>query len=116
MKEKLTFGFEDLKWARKILDLPMQVTQQEIKKAYYDKTRKYHPDRCKDPEEAHRRMVEINRAYEIIVSYCRNYCYSFDLKDWTFYRGSIKYNPKMVIGRFWYANLHLSMPPMWLSI
>lgn len=80
MKEKLTFGFEDLKWARKILDLPIQATQQEIKKAYYNKARKYHPDRCKDLEKAHRKMVEVNRAYEIIVSYCRNYCYSFDLK------------------------------------
>ncbi len=80
MKEKLVFDFEDLKWARKILGLPMQATQQEIKRAYYHKARQYHPDRCKDQEVAHKKMTEINRAYEIILSYCRNYCYSFDLK------------------------------------
>lgn len=103
MKEKLTFGFEDLKWARKILDLPMQATQQEIKKAYYDKTREYHPDRCKDQGEAHRRMVEINRAYEIIVSYCRNYCYNFDLK--TFKRS-------IVGSRLWWFD-RFGKDPIW---
>lgn len=48
-----------------VLGISSSATQEEIKKAYREKVRFWHPDRNKS-EEAHERIVEINRAYEVL--------------------------------------------------
>lgn len=48
-----------------ILEVSSDATQEEIKKAYRDKVRYWHPDRNKS-EDAHERIVEINEAYETL--------------------------------------------------
>ena len=49
----------------KILDLPRNATQEEIKKKYRELAKKLHPDRSKN-EKTKEIMAEINKAYEIL--------------------------------------------------
>jgi molecular chaperone DnaJ len=49
----------------KLLDVGKSATQAEIKKAYYQLAKKYHPDKNKDPK-AREKFVEIQYAYEIL--------------------------------------------------
>lgn len=48
-----------------ILGVSKDATFEEIKKAFRDKAKRYHPDVCKLPD-AHERFVEIGEAYEIL--------------------------------------------------
>lgn len=53
--------------AEEVLELPRRYTKEDVRKAYTDLARTYHPDaiakRHLDPEEAQRLMVEANKAY-----------------------------------------------------
>jgi molecular chaperone DnaJ len=49
----------------KLLGVGKSATQAEIKKAYYQLAKKYHPDQNKDPK-AREKFVEIQHAYEIL--------------------------------------------------
>jgi molecular chaperone DnaJ len=49
----------------KLLGVKKEATQAEIKKAYYQLAKKYHPDQNKDPK-AREKFVEIQSAYEIL--------------------------------------------------
>lgn len=48
-----------------ILELKPTASEQEIKKAYYSLSKRYHPDKCKD-ENASQKFQEINSAYQIL--------------------------------------------------
>lgn len=48
-----------------VLGISSNATQEEIKQAYREKVRLWHPDRNKS-EEAHERIIEINKAYEVL--------------------------------------------------
>ena len=50
----------------KILGVPRNATQEEIKKAYRRLALKYHPDRNKGNREAEERFKEINEAYAVL--------------------------------------------------
>ena len=60
--------------ALQTLELPPFVTKDEIKRHYRYLARKYHPDTNSDSE----KMLEINRAYELLMEYIENFRYSFD--------------------------------------
>jgi molecular chaperone DnaJ len=49
----------------KLLGVAKDATQADIKKAYYQLAKKYHPDQNKDPK-AQEKFVEIQGAYEIL--------------------------------------------------
>lgn len=49
----------------KLLGVAKEASQAEIKKAYYQLAKKYHPDQNKDPN-AREKFVEIQSAYEIL--------------------------------------------------
>ena len=49
----------------KILDVPKTASQKEIKKAYYQLAKKYHPDTNKDAEAA-KKFQEVSEAYECL--------------------------------------------------
>lgn len=51
------------------LGINSSATQGEIKKAYYDLTLKYHPDKNVNNEEAALKFREISEAYEILGNY-----------------------------------------------
>ena len=72
-------SFEEIDWARKILDLGDMASLKEIKVAYRLQSKKWHPDKCKkkDKELCHEKMKEINKAYKVILKYIEDYRYSF---------------------------------------
>lgn len=47
-----------------VLGVPRNASKQEIKKAYYNLAKKYHPDHNKDPG-AQEKFKEISNAYEV---------------------------------------------------
>ena len=54
-----------------VLGVPSTATDEEVKKAYRDLARKYHPDNYHDnplADLAQERMKEINEAYETVQS------------------------------------------------
>ncbi len=54
------------KYYLKILGINEASTLNEIKKAYYQKAKQFHPDINKSTE-AHEKFVEINKAYEYLL-------------------------------------------------
>lgn len=48
------------------LELQSNASQQDIKKAYYNLSKKYHPDKCKD-DNATEKFQKINTAYQILM-------------------------------------------------
>lgn len=49
-----------------VLDVALQASQHEIKKAYRKLALQYHPDRNKDDNQAEQKIREVNAAYEIL--------------------------------------------------
>ena len=50
----------------KILDVNIFASNEKIKKSYRELAMKYHPDRNPGDEEANRKFIDINEAYEIL--------------------------------------------------
>ncbi|XP_029913764.1 dnaJ heat shock protein family (Hsp40) member A3a isoform X2 [Myripristis murdjan] len=49
-----------------ILGIPRTATQKEIKKAYYQMAKKYHPDTNKDDPQAKEKFAQLAEAYEVL--------------------------------------------------
>ena len=73
--------YEKITHAREVLDIPLQATQAEIKKQYYELMKKVHPDVSQDHHDNHSRSVEITNAYRLISHYCENYRFSFEKSE-----------------------------------
>ena len=79
---KKILSFNELDQARRQLGLDERSTLNEIKTAYHLLVKKYHPDRNQGSEmEVVENMKRINRAYHLIMDYCRNYRFSFLKQD-----------------------------------
>ncbi len=56
--------------AEEILELPQRYNKEDLRKAYMDIARRYHPDAAAqhhfDPETAQARMVDANKAYDVL--------------------------------------------------
>lgn len=50
----------------RVLGVPVKATQDDLKKAYRAAVKKYHPDLHKDEPQAHKKMSEVNEAYETL--------------------------------------------------
>lgn len=50
----------------KVLGVAVKATQDDLKKAYRAAVKKYHPDLHKDEPQAHKKMSEVNEAYETL--------------------------------------------------
>lgn len=50
----------------KILNVPKNASQKEIKKAYYELAKKYHPDSSKGDPESAKKFQEVSEAYECL--------------------------------------------------
>ena len=76
-------NFEQINEARQLLELGEAATLRQIKQAYRRTARRYHPDRCKEPDKAKcdEMMKKINEAHELIMKYCNQYSYSFHEED-----------------------------------
>ncbi|XP_061568474.1 dnaJ heat shock protein family (Hsp40) member A3a [Cololabis saira] len=49
-----------------VLDVPRTASQKEIKKAYYQMAKKYHPDTNKDDPQAKEKFAQLAEAYEVL--------------------------------------------------
>jgi hypothetical protein len=88
-----------LEEARTLLNLDLKATKKEIKAAYRQAARLWHPDRAPMGAEAHYRaqMQQINAAYQRVVQFIEDYPYDLvesagpeDLQKWwadRFYTG-----------------------------
>ncbi len=76
-------NFAQIDAARKLLGLGEQATLTEIKKAYRQLCKKWHPDKNVAENDAPQQQVmqEINKAYEVLITFCRHYNYSFKKED-----------------------------------
>lgn len=63
-----------------VLKLPIDATQEEIRSAYFDAAKKYHPDASKD-EDTVQRFLEIQEAYDVLVNPYRRKEYDSTLPD-----------------------------------
>jgi len=80
----IDFSFKKIDTARKLLGLSSEATPGEIKKAYWEKVKKFHPDKIKDKIEKEKNketIVQINKAYKILLDYIERYRFSFKEKD-----------------------------------
>lgn len=58
----------ELEHAYALLEVSPDVTDKEMRSAWRKLVRRYHPDLCKtDPEEASRRMADINAAFDALA-------------------------------------------------
>ncbi|NPA50178.1 MAG: J domain-containing protein [Epsilonproteobacteria bacterium] len=62
-----------------MLNIPNFVTQDEIKKRYKELIKTNHPDLNQDINSNN--IQKINRAYNILMEYIKNYRYSFDEEE-----------------------------------
>lgn len=77
-KKAQTTLYERLTAARKTLDLGENATLDEIKTAFQDLIRKWHPDKAgNDTGVHHDKSREIIEAYKAIMDYCKDYKISF---------------------------------------
>jgi len=51
----------------RILGVKAETKPEDIKKAYFDKSKRYHPDLYPDDKVKHQKFYEINEAYEIVI-------------------------------------------------
>jgi len=75
---------EDIRRAKKILGLGESATLKEIKKAYRNLVKKYHPDVELEKDikvEKEGKIREINWAYGVIMKYIEDYRYPFTPKE-----------------------------------
>lgn len=64
--------------ARNLLELPEQATLAEIKSHYRKLMKEYHPDRCAgDKTKCEKMATRLSLAYQLIMSYCSQYKFSF---------------------------------------
>jgi len=75
--------FDQINEARQLLGLTDTATLKQIKEAYKRTAIRYHPDRCQDEDkpECEEMMKRINEAYQLLMSYCAQYSYSFREED-----------------------------------
>lgn len=50
-----------------MLSVPRNASQKDIKKAYYQLAKKYHPDTNKSDPEAIKKFQDVSEAYEVFL-------------------------------------------------
>jgi len=77
--------FSDVSEARKILGLGEESTTLKIREAYWELSKKFHPDRYPGVAEVQKRFEDITRAYRLLSNYCEGEQCSFreeDVREW----------------------------------
>lgn len=70
-RPKRVSNFDKLDRARRVLELPEVVSFADIQTAYYQQSRRWHPDQydAERGEDCKRQMQEINEAYAVLKQY-----------------------------------------------
>ncbi|MBN2189447.1 MAG: J domain-containing protein [Chitinispirillaceae bacterium] len=70
--------YEKLTGARAVLGIGEEANLETIKKAFHDRIRTWHPDKCREKtEECQRKTAELLEAYRLVSDYCSHYVFSF---------------------------------------
>ena len=70
--------YEELRKALEVLSLTERMTLREIKARHRALVKRYHPDAGSGETEEIRR---INEAYQVLLTYCRDYRFAFNLEE-----------------------------------
>ena len=68
---------ENIHNALEVLELPMLITREDIKKQYYSLSKKNHPDLGGEEKN----QEQINHAYRLLMKYVEEFRYTFDEKE-----------------------------------
>jgi len=79
--KRTTFLAAEIDQARRLLGLGELASIAEIKTAYRQMCKKWHPDVLEDEATARRRMKDINAAYRLLLDYCETYRFSFSPEE-----------------------------------
>ena len=77
--------YAEIDEARRTLELGEETTSQKIREAYWQLTKKFHPDKLPGELNAHKRFEKISNAYKLVNDYCKEDSCSFreiDVKNW----------------------------------
>jgi DnaJ-class molecular chaperone len=75
-------NFSEIEEARKLLGLGEAATLKEIKSAYRRLAHRHHPDKRSGSDGAESEtMKRLNRAYKLLMDYCKDYKYTFREED-----------------------------------
>lgn len=78
--------YQEITEARRLLELPESASMEEIKANYRELLNKWHPDKCsEDSEKCIEMTKKLIAAYEIIITYCNHYRFSFAKEEVTKY-------------------------------
>lgn len=70
--------YNDLEKSLQLFDITSRASLTEIKTKHKFLVKKYHPDKgCNDTD----KIQQINAAYQILLTYCSNYRFSFDRSE-----------------------------------
>lgn len=78
--------YAEIDEARRTLGLEEETTIQEIREAYWQLTKKFHPDKLSGELNAPKRFEKISNAYKLVNEYCKEDSCSFreiDVKNWS---------------------------------
>ena len=75
------FSAAEIDQARQLLGLGELASIAEIKTAYRQMCKKWHPDVVEDEATANRKMKDINAAYRLLLNYCETYRFSFSPEE-----------------------------------
>ena len=79
--KKTTFLATEIDQARRLLGLGELASIAEIKTAYRQMCKKWHPDVLQGKATAKLKMNDINAAYKLLLSYCETYRFSFSPEE-----------------------------------
>ena len=86
--KKKPLSSKEVEQARELFGLGECATLSEIKNAFREMAKKYHPDKCReDKKDCEEMMRKLNEAHEIILTFLSGYRYCFNQKpteeeDW----------------------------------
>jgi hypothetical protein len=75
--KRTAFSTDEIDRARRLLELSERASIKDIKAAYRNMCKRWHPDTVSDDSEGTERMKEVNGAYRLLMEFCENYPCSF---------------------------------------
>jgi hypothetical protein len=79
--KRTTFVAAEIDQARRLLGLGERASMAEIKIAYRQMCKQWHPDVVTDKTTGTRKMKDVNAAYRLLLEYCESYRFSFSPEE-----------------------------------
>ena len=79
--KRTSFLADEIDQARRLLGLGELASIAEIKTAYRNLCKQWHPDALEDDASGSAKIKDINAAYRLLLDYCENYRFSFSPEE-----------------------------------